>query len=104
MQNIFSTPCCHADSGENGVLHNVRQKAHPTHGDAQAIACRQARHQHELNAINQRFVHARMLKHRGLDRPAQKKYAQSVSEMKHTNRPMDRIFPLDGPPILQDLG
>lgn len=55
-----------ADSGENGFLHNARQKAHPMHGDAQAIAYRQARHQHELNVVNQRFDHARMLKHWGL--------------------------------------
>lgn len=73
-------------------------------GDQQAIAHLQAQLKNELTAINQYFVHYRMLKHWGLDKLARKEYEESIGEMKHADKLMDRIFMLDGLPNLQDLG
>ena len=73
-------------------------------GDPQAIQWLQAQLKNELTAINQYFVHYRMLKHWGLDKLAAKEYAESIGEMKHADWLMDRIFVLDGLPNLQDLG
>jgi len=73
-------------------------------GDTKAIGHLQAQLKNELTAINQYFVHYRMLKHWGLDKLAAKEYEESIGEMKHADRLMDRIFMLDGLPNLQDLG
>ncbi|MBE0590659.1 MAG: bacterioferritin [Betaproteobacteria bacterium HGW-Betaproteobacteria-9] len=73
-------------------------------GDPQAISHLQAQLKNELTAINQYFVHYRMLKHWGFDKLAKKEYSESIGEMKHADWLMDRIFVLDGLPNLQDLG
>ena len=72
-------------------------------GDPQVITHLQAQLKNELTAINQYFLHYRMLKHWGFGKLAKKEYDESIGEMKHADKLMDRIFTLDGLPNLQDM-
>ena len=59
---------------------------------------------HELTAVNQYWLHYRLLDHWGVHKLAQFERSESIDEMKHADRLAERILFLDGLPNFQSLG
>jgi bacterioferritin len=72
-------------------------------GDPKVIDYLNQSLRHEMTAVNQYWLHYRLLEDWGLDKLAKKERAESIEEMQHADKLVERIIFLDGFPNMQQL-